>query len=88
MKKLKQLTNTRPATEADFRTPTGTLVLNLEYYERMLYTKDWVRQITDEDTDREWLKTKIATGYIQVPVIPIYWDQKPLEELTESLKTA
>lgn len=79
MKRFTTLTGTRPANEADFRTPHNTLMLNLEYYEFLVYDRIWVRRITDEDTDRPFLKSKIALGYIHVPLVPVLWDQDPLK---------
>lgn len=70
----------RLATEYDFRTNQNTLLLDLEYYEYMIGLNEWELQVTDEFTDRTWLKNKIAFGFIKVPVIPSYWNQKSKKE--------
>ena len=72
--------NTRKAYENDFRTPHNTFKINVEYYEKMLYTNNWELRISDEETDREWLKTKICTGCIEVPVPIVLWNQKEVSK--------
>ncbi|MFI1771017.1 hypothetical protein [Thalassobellus citreus] len=83
----------RFATEEDFRTPEGQFLLNLEYYEQELYSADydthvrdkasgtdsrsWTMEVTNEDTNREWLKVAIIQNRIKVPVFPVLWNQKP-----------
>ena len=72
----KPLRGMRLATEFDFRSPEGLFICNLEYYEYMIGSRVFEMQITDEDTNRDWLKSKIAFGFIQVPIRPVYWNQR------------
>lgn len=82
---LSKTSHLRLATESDFRSSEGTLIIGLEYYEFMMGTRTWDRQITDYLTDREWLKSKIAFGYIKMNPKPVYWNVKSIDLLLEDL---
>lgn len=75
MKKV-DFETTKIAIQEDFRTQKGVLKMNLEYYESTPYSRDWTMQITDHETNREWLKTKITLNLIRVPLIDIYWNMR------------
>ena len=75
-KTLPEILGMRIATEHDFRTSESTLKLDVEYLEWMLGTHEFELQVTDDQTDMEWLKTKISLNYILIHNTPILWNQK------------
>ena len=77
MKRTVPFDNMRFATEEDFRNHEGYFNLNVEYKEFMMGTNEWETQISCPETNRPWLKTKIALGLILVhtPKL-VYWNIK------------